>query len=49
MPQLRGVQPSSTAGPNAHNRIGSRTTAVCQALRVRQIAGGSLFSVCLFD
>jgi len=32
MPQLRDVQPSITAGPNAHNQIGPRTTAVCVKL-----------------
>ena len=33
MLQLRGVQPSITAGPNAHNQIGPRITAVCVKLR----------------
>jgi len=28
VPQLSGVQPSSTAGSNAHNQIGQRRTAV---------------------
>ena len=32
MPQLRCVQPSSTAGPNAHKQIGPRATAVCVKL-----------------
>ena len=32
MPQHRGVQLSSTAGPNAHNQIGSLTTAACVKL-----------------
>jgi len=28
----RGVQPCSTAGPNAHNEIGSRATTACVKL-----------------
>jgi len=28
-PWSRGVQPCSTAGPNAHNQIGPRATATC--------------------
>ena len=32
MPQLRGVQPSSTAGPNTHKQIGPWATAVCVKL-----------------
>jgi len=32
MPQLRGVQPSSTAGPNTHKQIGPWATAICVKL-----------------
>jgi len=32
MPQLRDVQPISTAGPNAHNQIGPRAASACVKL-----------------